>query len=122
MSNFKGKTAKKRGFSNESSGGSESQVQPARGHHTQREGNHDLTNLRSAPIHSLRRIARSSSTGTQPCLVYNKMLKNEAQYCVFTTREMSKNVFASDVPYSGKLLNESFRVAEDSKFLQNQPF
>ena len=49
------------------------------------------------------------------------MLKNEAQYCVFTTREQSKYVFACDHPYSGKLLNESVNTLSDVKFLQDNP-
>jgi len=49
------------------------------------------------------------------------MLKNDALYCVFTTRETSQNVLACDQPYSGKLLNESFGTIHDLKFLQNQP-
>ena len=52
--------------------------------------------------------SRSSSVGQQPVLFYNKMLKNDGQYCIFTTRDQSKNVFACDQPYSGKLLNDSF--------------
>ena len=49
------------------------------------------------------------------------MLKNDALYCVFTTRETSKLVLACDQPYSGKLLNESFSSINDLKFLQNPP-
>jgi hypothetical protein len=49
------------------------------------------------------------------------MLKNDAQYCVFTTRESSKYVFACDQPYSGKLLNESVNCPADVKFLQTNP-
>ena len=60
-----------------------------------------------------RKLMRSSSMGQQPCLVYNKMLKPEAQYCIFTTRETSRSVLASDTPYSGKLLNDSLRTPND---------
>ena len=45
------------------------------------------------------------------------MLKNDANYCVFTTRSTSKYVFACDQPYSGKLLNESLSTVEDAQFL-----
>jgi len=53
---------------------------------------------------------RTNSAGSHPVLFYNKMLKAEASYCVFTSRESSKYVIACDQPYSGKLLNESFNT------------
>ena len=53
--------------------------------------------------------------------MYNKMLKNEAQYCIFTTRDTSKMVIASDLPTSGKLLNDTVRTPEDVHHLQSQP-
>lgn len=53
---------------------------------------------------------RTNSAGSHPVLFYNKMLKAEAPYCIFTSRETSKYVVACDQPYSGKLLNESFNT------------
>lgn len=53
--------------------------------------------------------------------MYNKMLKNEAQYNIFTTRETSKVVIASDMPVSGKLLNDTVRTPNDVPCLQNNP-
>jgi hypothetical protein len=49
------------------------------------------------------------------------MLRADSQYCIFTTREQSKYVFAVDNPYSGKLLNESVNTVSDVKFLQENP-
>lgn len=49
------------------------------------------------------------------------MLKNEANYCVFTTRQTSKVVLACDQPYTGKLLNESLNAIADIKFFANKP-
>lgn len=49
------------------------------------------------------------------------MLKNEAMYNIFTTRETSKLVIASDMAISGKLLNDTVRSPNDVGYLQNNP-
>jgi hypothetical protein len=75
-------------------------------------------NIMSSSKHSHR---SSSPGGKRAVLFYNKMLKSEAMYCIFTTRETSKYVLACDQPYSGKLLNESISTINDISCLQANP-
>ena len=63
----------------------------------------------------------NSPGGKRSVLFYNKMLKQDAMYCIFTTRETSKYVMACDQPYSGKLLNESIATVNDIGCLNHNP-